>query len=210
MKKNKVKKIPIARTVLNQLYYKQRLSMQDITNRLGVTFPTVWYWMKKHNLPRRCRSESIYCKLNPDGDPFNIKDKLNRKEKDLLLTGLMLYWAEGNKATRGSIQLANLNHKMLQSFVKFLREICRVREEKIKLYVRVYKKFSKKEAKKYWAKQLKMLPKRISVYCHKDERSKISKQWSRYGIATVQLYNLKLHDWINSAIDEHVEKLLEK
>ncbi len=66
--------------------------MQDIAYKLGVTFPTVGYWMKKHNLPRRSNSESTYYKLNPNGDPFDIKDRLNKKERDLLLSGLMLYW----------------------------------------------------------------------------------------------------------------------
>lgn len=182
--------------------------MKDIADKIDVTLPTVWYWMKKHNLPRRSNSDSAYYKLNPNGDPFDIKKRLNRKEKDLLLTGLMLYWAEGSKSTRSSMQLANLDHRMLQSYLKFLREICRVSEEKLKLYVRVYRKFNKEKARRYWARKLKMSPKRIYVYPHTDIRSKMRKQWSPYGIATLQLYNLRLRNWIDNAIDEHLERIL--
>ena len=203
-----MKKGPISKTILNQLYSKQKLSMKDIADKIDVTLPTVWYWMKKHNLPRRSNSDSAYYKLNPNGDPFDIKKRLNRKEKDLLLTGLMLYWAEGSKSTRSSMQLANLDHRMLQSYLKFLREICRVSEEKLKLYVRVYRKFNKEKARRYWARKLKMSPKRIYVYPHTDIRSKMRKQWSPYGIATLQLYNLRLRNWIDNAIDEHLERIL--
>lgn len=93
--------------------------MMDIANRLDITHATVNYWMKKHRLPRRSWSESTYLKLNSNGDPFKIKNKLNKKEKELLITGLVLFWTEGSKAFKGSIQLANLGHRMLQLFAGY-------------------------------------------------------------------------------------------
>lgn len=182
--------------------------MKDIADGLEVTFPTIEYWMKKYNFVRRSNSNSAYCKLNPNGDPFNVKKRLKRKEKDLLLTGLMLYWAEGGKSIRSSLQLANLDHRMLQVFVKFLREICRVHEKRLKLYVRVHKKFNKEKSREYWAKKLKMSPNRILVYTHTDARSKIHKQWSKYGIATLQMHNSRLRNWIDNTIEEHLGRLL--
>lgn len=182
--------------------------MHDIASKLNVTFPTVEYWMKKHNFRRRSCSDSAYYKQNPKGDPFDIKKHLNRKEKDLLSTGLMLYWAEGNKASKGSLQLANLDHRMLEAFAKFLREICRVHEERLHLYVRVHRNFCRIKAKRYWARKLKMSPKRIFVYLHTDTRSKIRKQWSQYGIATLQFHNLKLRNWLDDSIEKHLQKTL--
>ena len=192
--------------MLERLYYKNRLSMVEIADKLNITSPIIGYWMKKHKLSRRSNSESTYCKLNPDGDPFSVKSKLNRQERDLMLTGLMLYWGEGSKTAKSSLQLANLDHRMLQIFVKFLREICRIHEEKLRLFVRVYKKFDKDKAKKYWAKTLKMSTDRIFVYPHTDKRSKVHKQWSEYGIATLQCHNLKLREWIAKAIEKHIGK----
>jgi len=182
--------------------------MQDTANRLGITFPTVVYWMEKYSFSRRSNSDSAYYKANPKGDPFDIKRKLNKREKELMLSGLMLYWAEGNKSVRGSMQLANLDHRMLKVFLKFLRKICRVNEGKLRLYVRVYKKFSKEKAKKYWIKELKMSPEKIHIYRHTNQRSKTDKQWSQYGIATLQCHNLKLSDWIDSAIEDHLKNAL--
>ncbi len=182
--------------------------MMDIASRLNTTHATVNYWMKKHGLDRRAYSDSTYCKLNPKGDPFNIKKRLSGREKDLLLTGLMLYWAEGSKSAKGSTQLANLDPRMLQLFVEFLRKICRVHEERLRLYVRVYKDFSKEKAKKYWVKKLKISPSRILTYTHTDKRSKEHKQWSQYGIATLQYHNLKLWEWLNNSIEEHLTKTI--
>lgn len=194
--------------LLVDLYNKKKLSMMEIAKKLDVTHATVNYWMKKHRLPRRGWSESTYFKLNPNGDPFKIKNKLNNKEKELLTTGLVLYWTEGSKAFKGAIQLANLDHRMLQLFAKFLRNICRISEDRLKLYVRVYKKFDRAKAKRYWARKLKMSPKRIFVYPHTDLRSKANKQWSRYGIATLQFHNLKLWEWLNNSIERYLERIL--
>jgi len=91
-----MKRGQIEKTVLKKLYYDNKLSMMDIAKKLDKTFPTIVYWMGKYNFPRRSNSDSTYFKQNPKGDPFNIKTDLDDIEKDLLLTGLMLYWAEGN------------------------------------------------------------------------------------------------------------------
>jgi len=183
--------------------------MYDISRKLSVTFSAVEYWMRKHSFMRMPCSDSAYYKQNPNGDPFDIKKRLNKKEKILLITGLMLYWGEGNKPFKGSTQLANLDDRMLQLFIKFLREICRLHEERLRLYVRVHKKFSLEKARKYWARKLKMPQKRIFVYPHTDIRSKINKQWSEYGIATLQMHNLKFRNWLDDSIENHLNKILE-
>ena len=182
--------------------------MMEIANRLNVTHATVNYWMNKFEIPRRSCSESAYVKLNSTGDPFKIKKRLDRTEKELLLVGLALFWSEGSKAIKGSVQLANLDHRMLQLFVKFLRKICKISEDRLRLYVRVYKKFNREKAKSYWSRKLKMSPKRISVYPHTDGRSKADKQWSKYGIGTLQFHNIKLWEWLNTSIEDYLKKTL--
>ncbi|MDO8525921.1 MAG: hypothetical protein Q7S07_05490 [Candidatus Omnitrophota bacterium] len=184
--------------------------MMEIANRLNVTHATINYWMKKYAILRRSCSESAYLKINSGKNPFKLKKRLNKKENELLLTGLVLFWAEGSKAFRGSIQLANLDHKMLEIFAKFLREICGIQENKLRLYVRVYKRFDINSAKRYWARKLKMSPRRVFVYPHTDTRSKANKQWSKYGIATLQFHNVKLWEWLNKSIEDYAAEVLNK
>jgi catechol-2,3-dioxygenase len=46
------------------------------------------------------------------------------------------------------------------------------------------------------------------VYPHSDHRSKPHKQWSQYGIATLQASNTKLKKWLNNAIEKQVNVVL--
>ena len=110
--------------LLHKLYWNKNLSMMDIAHKLHTTHPSVYYWFKKYNIKRRSWSESAYVKQNPDGDPFQIKEKLTTREKELSLASLMLYWAEGHRKNKHSIQLANLDYRILKIFVEFLRRIC--------------------------------------------------------------------------------------
>jgi len=182
--------------------------MVQIADKVKTTPCKVGYWMEKYNIPRRSCSESAYVKQNPNGDPFKIKKEFNSKEGKLLLVGLALYWSEGSKTVKGLVQLSNLDHRILQLFVEFLRKICVISEDRLRLYVRVYKDFDREKARDYWSHQLKMSSKRIFIYPHTDGRSKVNKQWSQYGIATLQFHNIKLWEWLNKSIETYLEKML--
>lgn len=194
------------RTLLCNLYCNERLSMIQVAERLEVTPRKIEYWLRKYGIPRRSCSESAYVKQNPNGDPFRIKRKLNSQEKELLLIGLILYWTEGSKTNGSPLQLANLDHRMLQLFLRFLREICKIDETRLRLYVRLYKSFDKKIAKIYWSRFLNIAEEQVFIYSHTDKRSKASKQWSKYGIATLQFSNTKLKRWLNDNIENYLSK----
>lgn len=196
----------INKELLYNLYCNERLSMVQVADKLRIKPSKVEYWLKKYNIPRRSRSESAYIKQNPNGDPFKIKKKLNSRDKELLVIGLMLYWTEGSKTNKSLLQLANLDHRMLQLFLKFLREICRIDEARLRLYVRLYKTFNKKIAKIYWSRLLNIPEKQVSIYPHTDKRSKANKQWSKYGIATLQFSNTKLKKWLDGKIESYLSK----
>jgi len=91
----------------------------------------------------------------------------------------MLYWAEGYRTNKYSIQLANLDHRILKIFVEFLRRICRIHENKITLYVQLHRKFNKNKAKIYWSKTLKIPESQVVIYPHTDKRSKLEEQRSK-------------------------------
>ena len=200
--------IMIEKRLLCEEYYKKKLSMMGIAGILGITPATVVYWMKKHGLSRRSSNESAYVKQNPHGDPFNIKTKLTVRERELFLCGLMLYWAEGSRRNKHVVQLANLDNRMLLLFVKFLRIICGVVEEKLSLNVQLYREFDKTSTKKHWSKVLSIPAYLIAVNIHSDKRSKPTQQWSRYGIARIEVRNVKLKQWIDAALDEYLNKCI--
>lgn len=196
----------IEKKLLHNLYFNKKLSMVQVADKLKITPRKVEYWLKKYNIQRRSCSESAYVKQNPNGDPFKIKRRLNLQEKELLAIGLILYWAEGSKAKKSPLQLVNLDHRMLQLFLRFLREICRIDETRLRLYVRLYKAFDRKTAKIYWSGLLDIPEEQVFIYSHTDKRSKANKQWSKYGIATLQFGNTKLKKWLDDTIESYLSK----
>ncbi len=191
---------------LQKLYYGRKLSMWDVAKTISVTPKTVEYWMDKHNLRRRSGSESAYVKQNPNGDPFKIKNKLTKKDRELLLAGLMLYWAEGSRKNKHVIQMANLDYRLILLFIKFLKRICGVKEEKTCLNIQLYRRFDKQNTKNYWSRILKVPKRFISVNIHSDTRSKPNSQWSKYGIARIEVRNVKLKRWIDAALENYLAK----
>jgi hypothetical protein len=197
----------LRKELLRKLYYDKKLSMWDTAKVISVTPATVAYWMKKHNFIRRSISESAYVKQNPDGDPFKIRDKLTHKDKELLLCGLMLYWAEGSRRNKHTIQIANLDYRLILLFIKFLKRICGVEDRKICLNIQLYREFDRDKTKNYWSRVLSVPKRFISVHIHSDTRSKPNNQWSKYGIARIEIRNVKLKQWIDEALEYYLTKL---
>jgi hypothetical protein len=192
---------------LKELYCGRRLSMMEVAAELNITHAKVFYWLKKFNIARRSWKDSAYIKQNRHGDPFVIPDRLSSRERNLLVAGLLLYWAEGNKG-KDAIRIANLDHRMLKVFLNFLREVCKAEDNRLFLYVRVYKEFPLDDARKYWSNFLNIPLQKISVYPHTDTRSEKNNQWSQYGIATLEFHNTKLKQWLDASIEKLIQKLL--
>ena len=109
----------IQKEILEKLYFKDKLSMMDISSRLCCSPNKIEYWMKKHNFKRRSISEAIYRKCNPNGDPFTLKIIKSAKEAKLMGMGLGLYWGEGNKANKHSLRLGNTDTGLLNMFILY-------------------------------------------------------------------------------------------
>ena len=180
--------------------------MRDIARSFSVTPATVIYWMKKYNLRRCSGSECAYVKHNPEGDPFKIKKRLTKNDKELLLCGLMLYWAEGSRRNKHTIQMANLDYRLILLFIKFLKIICCLKEEKICLNIQLYKEFNREKTRNYWSRILGVPKRFISVHIHTDVRIKPNRQWSKYGIARIEIRNIKLKQWIDETLDKYLLK----
>ncbi len=193
---------------LKKLYCNRRLSMMEIADELHTTHATILYWLKKHDIPRRSWSESTYVKRNPLGDPFKIPVTLTKRQQQLLAAGLSLYWAEGAKTNRTGAQIGNLDGRLLQVFAAFLRETCYVDNRRLSVYVRVYKQFSMSKAQRYWSRLLRLPATQVFVYPHTDGRSQANRQWSRYGLATLEFHNTKFKAWLDQAIERYIATVL--
>ena len=201
--KNLIKKIC-------SLYLKNRYSMAMVAEELKISPSKAQYWLEKNNISRRSRSEAGYLAHRQRFNklPCNIKKKLLPKERELLITGLMLYWAEGWKKNSGHIAFSNSNPKMIQLFLKFLREICGIYENRLRVVLHLYENQNELELKKFWSKTTRIpLAQFNATYVHKGKSGTYKKK-SKYGTLSLRYCDKKLLEQILKGIDEYADRFL--
>lgn len=180
------------------MYWNERLSMFEVASRLKVSPHKIQWWMDKHNIKRRSRSEATYCKQNVDGDPFNIKTNLNDKEQFLLGLALGIYWGEGTKLNKTAVRIGNTDPDLINVFISFLDKICRLKKEKIKFGLQIFDDINKEEALNYWEKSLGFSRKHFfpKVIVSPSQGKGTYRNKSRFGVITLCVCNKKLRDWL--------------
>ena len=133
---------------VNDLYWKEGLNTREVARELDISIWALYGFMEKNNIRRRSQSETSF-KLHGDKPRFILKDDLDAKDEKLKIAGIMLYWAEGARGGN-TVDFANSDPQMIRLFLKFLRRICGVKEERLRVYLYVYAKSSVDAAKEYW------------------------------------------------------------
>lgn len=130
------------------------------------------------------RSNSVYTFRNPKGDPFCYSPKHNR---DLELIGLVLWVTEGDKT---QISLANGNIHVIKKYLEFLRTVCHLREDKIKVVIHCHDTIPYKKCVRYWSRLTGVPPRRFNKpFIKKDKGG--SRNFS-YGICRIVASNSRL------------------
>jgi len=191
----------ISSETLQRHYVTEGKSMHDISIALGCSVHKVEYWMKRHNIKRRSRSQATYIKANPDGDPF--KKVITNTPELAYLNGVGhgLYWGEGTKANKHSVRLGNTDAHLLNVFIEFLEKIYCVKRDKLKVSIQLFNDIPAKEAEEYWSKALDIpLTQFTKSYTSKSVQKGNYRKKSQYGVATVYFHNKKLRDILVDAI----------
>lgn len=80
---------------------------------------------------------------------------------ELKLVGIALYWAEGYKMTKKvngrevtnhPVSFVNSDPALISLFLRFLRDICKVEENRITASIRIYEHMNEGELLKFWHK----------------------------------------------------------
>lgn len=187
-------------------YIDKKKSMQEIAAGLGVSFNAVIYWMQKHQIKRRNRSEATYVKRNPKGDPFKIKTNLTDEEKALFYLAIGLYLGEGRKWGKDArVALGNTDPLIIRIFLKFLRDICRADENKIRLELNVYDDVNLKTTLEYWSRITELSYSHFSKPVIRKARGGSYKHLSSRGTLSVVFCNKKLSKIILGWCATHAE-----
>jgi len=193
----------LSKTKLEKLY-KSGLSMMEISDKTGWKYEKVVYWMRKFNIPRRSMSEATYVKRNPDGDPFKIKNRLNKNEILLKVLGLGLYWGEGDKSNNNTaVRMSNTDPLLLKKFKEFLEDVCGVKKEKFRYYLTLFNDCNEKEAIKFWKQHLGIEKEQLGKIINIPPQGKGTyKKKSEFGVLNITVTNKRLKKKIFEMIKE--------
>jgi len=136
--------------------YQSGLSAKQTADTLGVSIGAVYYPLRRYKIQRRSAVESNRIRFEATPLSYSIKTQLSESEKELKLAGTMLYWAEGYKIGQ-SIDFANSDPAMASIFIKFLRTVCGVGEERIRCKLYCYEGQDVEKLLIFWS-QLLLVP----------------------------------------------------
>lgn len=183
-------------------YYQQGFSMKQLADKLNCSEHKIVYWMDKYKINRRNRSDALYIRLNPAGDPFQIKTILTSEECKLY--GLGIYWGEGEKNTKHQLRVANTDPDVIQEFAKFLSEICLLKKEKIFYYLICFNDSNSITVAQYWSKKLGISHKGFGKIVQIPQQGKGTyKRKSQFGVCTLVVSNIKLKTWIMTELEKY-------
>ncbi len=200
------KKVEI--TLLKQLYFEEQLSAPQVAKELGVALSTVYDNMIAHNLARRSPQETNKLRFEKMPTSFSLKTtNLSITEERLMVAGLMLYAAEGarsNKKTKNfTVDFANSNPRLIKIFLAFLKQICRVDEARLRLYLFCYPNQDSQELRRFWSNltgiSLNQFTKPyVRKYCSKKNEGVL-----RYGLLHIRYADKRLLYEIEKLIKEY-------
>jgi len=162
---------------------KRGKSYGEIANLADVSKNSVSRWCKNLKLPifaqrilekKNKQNREIFAKYNllkherVQKENLKItKDYLQEIRKpskyELKLIGTALYWGEGQRRHSRIIRIdfSNSDPGMISLFLRFLREIMQIPEERIKPAAYLHENINKEMAIKFWSKITKIPPKRF-------------------------------------------------
>jgi hypothetical protein len=216
MKKESKKKAIYLRKV-------EGLSLGQISTCLGVSKSSVSGWVKNVKLTKNQTLKLL--KQNPATKQYNgirITSDTNRKRAaaarlnyqhqgrresydfNLHLAGCMLYWAEGTKS-RNSVRFTNTDASMMVLFLKFIREIYGIANDKIVITCRshVLSPYGLEEVEKYWTKTLGLTDKNLRKGSIETRIPKVKKVKYPYGICSISVNDTNLVQRIFGSIKKY-------
>lgn len=156
-------------------------SYSEITVSLGIPKATLSGWFSnlelsekaRERLSQRAYQKSIAAILKHNRTQTHIAQQnarnirnqakfeiANLTNRDLFILGISLYWAGGYKRpkiingkikTHHPVSLSNSDPGLVKVFLRFLREVCNVPEEKIHAEIRVYEHHNEAYLVNFWS-----------------------------------------------------------
>ncbi len=212
---------------------KKGMSYNNIRKSLGIKSKgTLSYWFK--NIEFSKKTKELLEKNNRiahEKGLFNAnrdrKIKIDRENNDayingiklinsiskneLLLIGTSLYWAEGTKSEKinPALNFSNSDPLMVSVYMKFLREILKIPEIKIRAGIHIYPSIPENKARKFWSSITKLPEDRFYIITQISRASQGKRPFNTlpYGTIAIKINNRIQFYKIKGMIKGIVEKL---
>lgn len=186
---------------IKRYYFDQQLSAIETAKKLNVSLRRIYKFMNKNNLPRRTSSSTRSIQFNKSKKSFS-KTKLNTKFlNNLYIASTMLYWAEGYKIGKNTVDFANSNKLMLLVFLNALRKIYNVQESKIKIYLYCFSNQDQQDLLNFWSKTLNIPLSQFTKPYIKSGSLNKNNHYMSQGLIHIRYSDTRLLTEINSDID---------
>ncbi len=133
-------------------------------------------------------------------------------QRELALIGAALYWGEGTTRERRanhSISFTNSDHRMIQVFMRYLREVLLIPEERVFVAIHIHPNISESEARIFWSKATKLPPARFAIYraISSAGNFKRPKNFLPYGTMNVRVHSRQLFHKMKGYIQGIISQL---
>jgi len=183
---------------------KEGKSYKEIRAELGVPMATLSDWFRRQDwsraLSRKLNDE--YLELNKArivhlgkirgknldrlyGEARNEAKKEFEllKNHPLFVSGVMIYWGEGDKVSKNGFRITNSDSQMVRLFLTFLIKICRAPRERLKVGLLVYPDLDIENCEAYWSKNIGLSRKSFMKTVVIKGKHKVRKL--KYGVCTL-------------------------
>lgn len=127
-------------------------SARQVAEHFGVSLNATFYALRRRNVARRTPQESNRIQFESKAPSFCIKEGLTPQEERLKLAAVMLYWAEGYKAGKmQTVDFTNSDPDMALVFIRFLRRVCGVDEQKLRCSIYCYEGQNVATLTRFWS-----------------------------------------------------------
>lgn len=140
---------------------------------------------------------------NRNKPQYKIKRSLTNREKQLKIAGIMLYWAEGT-FNGNTVDFTNSNAEMIKIFLKFLRKICGINEERLRVYLYAYEHQNISELQDYWHTVTNIKLSQFTKPFIRKNNLNVTKRKLPYGLVHIRYNDKKLLGSLKSWIDNYI------
>ncbi len=206
---------------------KKGKSYRDILREVPVAKSTLSYWVRSVELTKeqililkRKRIASALkgsirrrdIRIKNTKEIFNNarKEMLDTKNRELLIIGTCLYWAEGAKQRNGNnsqrVVFANSDPKMVKLYLLWLDRICNIAVSSLDFELYIHESGNIESAVMFWKKELniqklKIRFKKNKLPIHRKNVNEDYKGLVRIIVRKSTNLNRKINGWIKGILD---------